>query len=59
MAEENSKRPQLTVGALKELLKQYPDETLVHTEGCDCVGPASGVDLDPVDNSIVITRRES
>lgn len=35
--------PQITVGQLRELLAEYPDDMLVQTEGCDCIGPCSGM----------------
>lgn len=34
----------LTVGLLRQLIADLPDDRLVYTEGCDCVGPASGVE---------------
>lgn len=33
----------MTVGELKELLKNIPDDVIVQTEGCDCIGPADGI----------------
>ncbi len=36
---------QITVGQLKAMLAEYPDDMLVQTEGCDCYGPCDGVDL--------------
>ena len=39
-----SEPDQITVGQLKALLSEYPDDMLVQTEGCDCNGPCNGVD---------------
>lgn len=30
----------LTVGQLRDKLKDLPDDIIVHTEGCDCIGEA-------------------
>ena len=35
----------LTVGRLRELLRDLPDEMPVSTEGCDCVGPSGGIEV--------------
>lgn len=35
----------LTVGRLRQLLLDLPDDMLVMTEGCDCVGPSDGVEV--------------
>lgn len=45
----------LTVQELIELLKNFDPNTLVYTEGCDCIGCASGVKLE-ADGSILILR---
>ena len=36
---------QLTVRELIKLLEQYPDDSKVWVEGCDCVGESGSVDL--------------
>lgn len=36
-------RKQLTVGKLREFIKDLPDDMLVQTEGCDCTGESYGV----------------
>ena len=45
---------QLTVADLIVLLRDVPPETMVETEGCDCVGAATGVSLDG--RTVTITR---
>ena len=53
-----TKSEQLTVGMLKSLLADLPDDTFVIVEGCDCVGEAVGVEIwSTYEGSIVITRR--
>lgn len=48
---------QLTVKQLIELLEKMPQDFLVYTEGCDCIGLADGVELgDGSDNYVLITR---
>lgn len=47
---------QMTVEALIKELQQCPQDALVYTEGCDCEGGASDVEIDESDNSILIGR---
>lgn len=46
----------LTVGRLKELLKDVPDGLFVETEGCDCIGPSDGIRIDGP--TLIINRNE-
>lgn len=46
---------QLTVGQLIELLKQCSNlELPVYSDGCDCVGPARGIEV--YSDSVTISR---
>lgn len=46
--------PQLKVRDLIALLEQQDPDAPVDTEGCDCSGPASGVEA--FDGTVIITR---
>lgn len=46
----------LTVGELKELIKDVPDDYIVITEGCDCVGASDRIEPDPSDKTLLIGR---
>lgn len=50
--------PTLTVAQLIAKLQQFPGDTLVYTEGCDCVGEAVNVDKMGHEEvtSVIITR---
>jgi len=43
VTEPFDKPQQLTVAALREKLADFPDDALVLSDGCDCVGPATDV----------------
>jgi hypothetical protein len=58
MIADDEKEGVLTVGELRKLLANYPDETLVESEGCDCDGAAGGVRLKS-EGCILITRKET
>jgi hypothetical protein len=47
----------MTVGDLKKLLADIPDETEVGTEGCDCYGPSCGINL--MDGKLYISRDDN
>lgn len=38
------KKP-ITVGRLKEMLQDVPDDLIVYSEGCDCTEEAYGIDI--------------
>lgn len=46
----------LTVAELIALLQTMPQDAEVWHEGCDCWGKANGVELQPGDESVLITR---
>jgi hypothetical protein len=48
-------KPTMTVAELIAALQQFPHEAPVITEGCDCVGPAAGVEVE--DDGVVIIHR--
>lgn len=48
--------PVLTVGKLRQLLEGFEDDTVISSEGCDCVGDAGGITL--FDGKLLITRWE-
>lgn len=60
MIDPGSVRQRLTVGKLKELLKDIPDHYVVSTEGCDCVGPSDGIwdAEDCREGQVVISRND-
>jgi len=35
----------ITVGKLKKLLAGIPDDFYVKVDGCDCIGPATGIEV--------------
>ena len=47
---------QITAAELRELLEDIPDDALVETEGCDCIGEANGVEYDEESNTVLIRR---
>lgn len=46
----------LTVGKLKELIKDVPDDYLVLSDGCDCIGAADNATADDSDHTLFISR---
>jgi hypothetical protein len=46
----------ITVKELIKQLQEMPQDALVYSEGCDCVGPATGAAYDDSDNSVIIER---
>lgn len=38
----------ITVGELKRLLTNMPDDLPIRLEGCDCIGPCSGAELSEI-----------
>lgn len=49
---------QITVAELIEQLKQYDPKALVQTEGCDCIGPCDGTELDDRSGQIILLRND-
>ena len=45
---------QLTVGELKEKIKDLPDDMTVVTGGCDCIGAAKAVEV--FEGSLLVDR---
>jgi hypothetical protein len=56
MGEPTGEDRPLTVAELIDLLRRFPPSLPVWTEGCDCLGPAAGVELEPDKRSLLITR---
>lgn len=48
-------KSQLTVGQLRKLIADLPDDMPVYTEGCDCVGPSDGVLVEADDQGDYLT----
>lgn len=56
-----TEQPQITVGQLMFLLRQFPEDAFVYVEGCDCLGEAVNVSKfsgweDDKKNSVMIER---
>ncbi len=51
-----SRASTLTVGELKDMLANVPDDYLVHSEGCDCTGEAQGILVSAGEKQVLVER---
>ena len=53
------KFPYTVYDLVSDLLQEYPDDILrydVKTEGCDCIGPGNGIEVDHEKQRVIILR---
>lgn len=49
---------QMTVGQLREKLSTVPDDYVIYSEGCDCLGPSDDIEVHDDDRSVTINRND-
>lgn len=50
---------QLTMGQFREATKDVPDDFVISTQGCDCIGPSDGTMIDQEERTVLVERNDS
>lgn len=56
MLKKNIHHGKFTVGELRDLIKDLPEDATVLTEGCDCTGDSCGLEYDAKTRQLTVLR---